>query len=313
MASRVLLTGIELGVFEALADGPRTSQYVAGRLKTDPRATDRLMNALTVQGLLAKQDGLFSNTETAEECLVPGRPGYAADGLMHTAHLWHTWTHLTEAIRTGTAPAREEATSASRADAFIAAMHHNAVSRAPSVVAALDLAGVRRLLDVGGGSGDYAMAFCRANDSLTATVFDLPEICPITQGYIDRAGLSGRISTFAGDYLRDEFPTGYDVALLCAVIHSNTAAETRSIFAKAYRALNPGGRILVQDWFMDDNRIDPPAGAVFALNMLVGTPFGDTYTESETREWLQGAGFSNITRVGVPGGATSLVCGTKPS
>ncbi|HEY3414883.1 MAG TPA: methyltransferase [Armatimonadota bacterium] len=312
MASRVILSGVEIGVFEALGNGPCSSQDVAATLKTDPRATDRLLNALVVQGLLLKQGGLFRNSEAAEQCLVPGRPGYAADGLMHTAHLWHTWTNLTEAVRNGKTPAREEATSANRADAFIAAMHHNAMSRAPLIVGALDLTGVNRLLDIGGGSADYAMAFCRAKNGLTATVFDLPDICPITQGYIDRAGLADRVNTYGGNYLQDAFPGGYDLALLSAVIHSNSPDETRLLFSKAFRALNPGGRIVVADWFMDDERVNPPGGAMFALNMLVGTESGDTYTESETAQWLSGAGFDAIRRTDLAGGATSLMIGSKP-
>ena len=312
MASRVILTAVELNVFGALADGQRSSASVSETLNTDPRATDRLLNALVVQGLLVKEGGSFRPSEAAEECLVPGLPGYAADGLMHTAHLWYTWTNLTEAVRTGKAPVREEATSASRADAFIAAMHHNALTRAPMVAGAVDLTGVERLLDIGGGSADYSMAFCRAKGDLTASVFDLPDICPITQGYIDRAGMTGRVDTYGGNYLLDEFPPGYDMALLSAVIHSNSPDETRLIFAKTFRALNPGGRIVVGDWFMDDDRLNPPSGAMFALNMLVGTESGDTYTESETTHWLRDAGFGHIRRVDLPGGATALLAGVKP-
>lgn len=311
MASRVILTAVELGVFGALAGGPRTSRDVATDLGTDPRATDRLLNALVTQGLLRKEDSLFRASEAAEECLVPGRPGYAADGLMHTVHLWHTWTNLTEAVRNGKSLKREEATSARRADAFIAAMHHNAMSRAPLVVGAVDLTSVKRLLDIGGGSADYAMAFSRAKGDLTATVFDLPDICPITQSYIDKAGMADRVDTCGGNYLLDEFPEGYDIALLSAVIHSNSPDETRVIFGKTFRALNPGGRIVVADWFMDDDRVNPPGGAMFALNMLVGTESGDTYTQSETTEWLREAGFSGIRRVDLPGGATSLLIGAK--
>jgi SAM-dependent methyltransferase len=312
MASRVILTGIELNVFGALGDERRTSADVAANLGTDPRATDRLMNALVAQGLLVKESRFFHNSEAAAESLVPGRPGYAGDGLMHTAHLWHTWTNLTEAVRSGTSPAHEEATSASRANAFIAAMHHNAMDRANAVATTLDLTGVTRLLDIGGGSGDYAMAFCRAKADLTATVFDLPDICPITMGYVERAGMAGRVNTLAGDYLQDEFPAGFDLALLSAVIHSNSPEQNRSILAKVHRALNRGGRIVLQDYFMDDERTNPPGGAMFALNMLVGTAKGDTFTESETADWLRDAGFVDVKRVSLPGAATALMVGTSP-
>jgi cyclopropane fatty-acyl-phospholipid synthase-like methyltransferase len=179
---------------------------------------------------------------------------------------------------------------------FIAAMHARAVPQAKAVVTSLPLAGVNRVLDVGGGSGAYAMAFARAKPGLRATVLDLPQVAPLTRDYVRKAGLSRLVDVRVGDYDKDTFPGGYDLVFLSAIIHSCSPAEVRKLFQKCARALNPGGLIVVQEFVVDEGRISPAFSVFFALNMLVGTPGGDAYTESEIRSWLAGAGFGAIKR-----------------
>jgi predicted O-methyltransferase YrrM len=297
MDSRVLLTAYELDVFTALGDGPRTSAQVARAVKSDPRATDRLLSALCCLGLLRKKNGCFSNPPTAARFLVRGRPDYLS-GLGHTVQLWDTWSTLTDAVRRGRSVLKDPPARRSRSFfvPFIAAMHARAVPQAKAVVTSLPLAGVRRVLDIGGGSGAYAMAFARAKPGLRATVFDLPQVAPLTRDYIKKAALTGRIDVRVGDYDRDEFPRGYDLVFLSAIIHSCSPAEVRRLFQKCTRALNPGGLIVVQEFVVDEDRTSPPFSVFFALNMLVGTPGGDAFTESEIRRWLQEAGFGGIKR-----------------
>jgi SAM-dependent methyltransferase len=310
-ASRVLLSAVELGIFGALGDLARPSDEVAEDLGTDPRATDRLMNALVALDLLEKENGRFRNTDETARCLVPDRPGDISGALMHTNHLWDTWSTLSEAVREGTSVASRQPGDRWTVP-FIAAMHANATRRAEGVVDHLDLSGVSRLLDVGGGSGAYSIAFCRARPDIEATVFDLPSVIPLTQEYVAEADLLSRIHLLAGDYTRDELGHGYDLAFLSAIIHSNDAEANRGLFARCYRALQPGGRIVVQDFIMDEDRAAPPHGALFALNMLVGTSAGDTYTEREVTGWLEGAGFREIRRQEVPGGIASLLVASRP-
>jgi SAM-dependent methyltransferase len=306
--SRVLLTAHELGLFSALGSGRHTSSGVASLLGTDPRATDRLMNALCAMGLLEKENGRFSNSPAAGQSLVHDSPGYLG-GLMHTVHLWDTWTTLTEAVRRGTSvPLRgvnergEEWLSA-----FIAAMNDRAVRQAPSVAAQVDLSNVNRVLDVGGGSGAYAMAFVRAKPGLSATVFDLPDVIVLTRSYIEREGLSRQVNTVAGDYLKDDLGRDFDLVFLSAIIHSNSPSENAGLILKCARALRPGGCVVVQDFIMDEERVTPSHGAFFALNMLVGTESGDTYTEAEVSGWMTGAGLSGVSRQGTPFGTSQIV------
>jgi SAM-dependent methyltransferase len=271
------------------------------------------MNALAAIGLLAKEEGRFRNSPSASRFLVPSSPDYMS-GLMHTVHLWDTWGTLTKAVRLGSSVPAEQQHKADPTiwtEAFIAAMNDRARKQAPVVAAQMNLREGMRVLDVGGGSGAFAMAFVRARKNLTATVFDLPQVLPLTERYVSAEGLLERIDLVAGDYTTDELPAGYDLVFLSAIIHSNSPDENRTLFGKCARALNPKGYLVVQDFIMDENRTDPPAGALFALNMLVGTASGDTYRESELRDWMNEAGLSDINTVETPFG-TAQIRGRKP-
>jgi SAM-dependent methyltransferase len=307
--SRPLLTAFELGLFTVLNSETRTSQETAEALGTDPRATDRLMNALVALGLLDKEDGRFCNTPLAGSHLVKGRPDYMG-GLAHTNHLWDSWSRLTEVVREGHPVGLPETND--RGDdwlrPFIAAMHSRGRQSAAEVVRLIDLDGVARVLDVGGGSGVYAMAFARAGHGVSAVVFDLPNVIPLTRMYIAQEGLSAEVTTAVGDYLTAPLGTGFDIVFMSAVIHSNASDDNRLLFQKAAQALNPGGRLVVQDFLMTEERDGPLMPALFALNMLVGTPEGDTYTESEVRTWMSEAGFKGVERTDTSAG-TSLIVG----
>jgi 2-polyprenyl-3-methyl-5-hydroxy-6-metoxy-1,4-benzoquinol methylase len=305
--SRILLTAYELGLFTALGSDRHTSAGIASLLGTDPRATDRLMNALCAMGLLEKENGRFSNSQGVRESLVRGSPDYLG-GLMHTVHLWDTWTTLTEAVRTGTGVRLRtvEQKQEQWRSAFIAAMHDRAARQAPAVVGQIDLSKVTRVLDVGGGSGAYAMAFVRAKAGISATVFDLPDVIPLTRSYIEREGLSQSVATVPGDYLKDGLGKDFDIVFLSAIVHSNSPSENAELILKCARALRPGGRVVVQDFIMDEERLTPMHGAIFALNMLVGTVSGDTYTEAEVSGWMTAAGLSGVSRQGTPFGTSQI-------
>jgi SAM-dependent methyltransferase len=310
--ARVLLTAYELDLFTALDSAPKTSVDVARFLGTDQRATDRLMNALCAMGYLKKKKGVFTNSPLAARFLVKGQPEYLA-GIMHSVSLWRTWSTLTDAVRAGTSVTVRGEVNERREDwleAFIAAMHARAYKQAPAVIKALDLRGVRRVLDVGGGSAAFSMAFVRAKKDIRAVVFDLPNVIPLSRQYIEAEHLSGRIDTQIGDYTVDSLGNGFDLAFLSAVIHSNSVEANRQLFKKVADALNPNGQIIVQDHIMSEDRTDPAGGALFALNMLVGTKAGDTYTESEIRAWMEESGFKNIRKKASPLG-TDLVMGRK--
>jgi predicted O-methyltransferase YrrM len=308
--SRVFLTAFELGIFTALGDGEKSSKEVAIEIAADPRAVDRLLNALCVTGAVMKSNDRFKNSDAAAQFLVKGKPDYQA-GMMHAAHLWDSWSRLTEAVRQGglTEQSPVDKRESEWFEPFIAAMHNRAVKEAPNLVGQIDLSKVEKLLDVGGGSGAYSMAFVKASENITATIFDLPNVVALTQKYIKEAGLEDRIHTVPGDYNSDELGSGYDMAFLSAIIHSNSPEQNIALFKKTAAALNQGGRIVVSDFVMNDDRTSPAFGAFFSLNMLVNTASGDTYTESEIKDWMKQAGFSFVEKKETR--STGLMIGRK--
>ena len=296
--SRIILTAFELDVFTVIGKDSLSSEEIARAIQAKPRSTDRLLNALCAVGLLRKERGLFSNTPASLRYLVRGGEGYLSR-LGHMIAQFRSWATLTEAVKAGRSVTAREYDEVSLVR-FIEAMHARAEADADKVVSLIGIAGARRMLDVGGGSGVYSIAFARADNNLTAVVFDLPKVTPIAERYISAAGLSDRVTTMAGDYRHDDFGAGYDLVFMSAIIHINSPEENRALAAKAFRCLNPGGRIVIQDFIMNEDRTAPERGALFALNMLVNTQHGDTYTENEIRDWLLAAGFTDIRRIGEP-------------
>jgi predicted O-methyltransferase YrrM len=175
---------------------------------------------------------------------------------------------------------------------FIWGMHALARDLAPQVAARLNLSGVRHLLDLGGGPGTYAITFCQAHPELKATVFDLPGPVQIAQENIARHGLSHRLGTLEGNFLKDGIGSGYDFIWISHILHSHDEAQCRLILNKAIDALNPGGTLAVQDFFLNDDGISPPGAAMFSVHMLAVTPRGRSYTHREVADWLVEAGLT---------------------
>ena len=295
--SRILLSGVELDIFSNIDESGSSGASVKERLNLNGPACERLLNALVSLGFLTKKDGIFYNTQESNAYLSKKSPEYLG-GLMHTNHLWNTWSNLSNVVRTGEAAHRAEIND--RGDewlySFISAMHDRASKQAPAQIKSVDLTGVKSILDVGGGSGAYSMAMLTLKPDARATVFDLPNVVPITTSFVEKEGFAGKVTTCTGDYTKDDLPEGFDMAFLSAVIHSNSFETNQSLVKKCYKALNDHGSIVIQDWIMNNERTDPLSGAVFSINMLVGTESGDCYTIDEVTTMLQAAGFKNIQR-----------------
>ena len=310
--SRIILTANELGVFDHLQGEGSSPAMLAEQLQTHPRATDRLLNALVAIGLLSKENELFINTGFSSRFLVKNSPSYLG-GLNLSNQTWKTWSTLSEAVRKGTTVAMDssinERTEEWR-ESFIAAMHARADKQGPEVASVIDLQTTRKVLDVGGGSGAFSFAMIRKNPDIHTTVFDLPNIIPLTLKYIETSGFSAQVDTIAGDYLADSLGFGYDLVFMSAIIHINSAEENLMLIRKGAEALNPGGQLIILDHIMTDDHTEPFVGAIFALNMLVGTVHGDTYTGSEIESWMKLAGLSATRRQTTPSGI-QLITGLK--
>jgi len=305
MASRAVLTALELDVFNAIGIGS-TAEQVARKIHSDARATEMLLNALVSLKLLDKKDRTFRKTATSSRFFCEGSPDNARPAMLHIANLWHRWSTLTDAVHAGTSVALRSR-DAQGVASFIAAMDRNAKERAGAVVKAVGVDGVRRMLDLGGGSGAYSIAFARALPELKSEIMDLAEVVPIAQCHILQAGLSDRVTTRVGDMLCDPLGENYSLILVSAICHMFSEAENRSLFQSAYRALASGGRFVVQDFILEPDKTAPRFATLFALNMLVGTRGGSTYSEHEYSAWLRDAGFSDIHRVHIPGPSGLLI------
>jgi len=312
--SRIILTSHELGLFNFLKNGKRTSGEVALLLGSHPRATDRLMNSLVAIGLLRKEENQFFNTGFTQKFLVTDSPFFLS-GLSHAVHLWKTWSTLTPAVAAGTSVAVVDSINDRPEEwrsSFIAAMHSRASQQAKEVAAFLDLPSTGTILDVGGGSGVFSFAFVNMQPGLKAVVFDLPNIVPLTKQYIIKEGLDNFISTYEGDYLKDDFGRNYALVFMSAIIHINSPDENSLLIKRGASALAAGGKLVILDHIMNDDRTEPAMGAIFALNMLVGTDHGDTYSETEISTWMKNAGLTDICRIDTPSGI-NLITGRKPT
>jgi len=312
MPARAILTALELDLFTAVANGA-SSAHLANRLRSDPRATEMLLNVLVSLNYLEKQKSTYYNTPSSARFFVTGSPDNARPALLHTANLWHTWSTLTDAVNAGTAVAHR-ARTAEGVIAFIAAMDRNANERAGAVVKAVTNAhsGFRRMLDLGGGSAAYSIAFVRAHDGLHSEILDLPEVVPLTQEYIRKADLSDRISARAGDMLTAALGENFDLILISAICHMFSVKENRGLIQRAAQALAPGGFLVIQDFVLDAEKTAPSFAALFSLNMLVGTRAGASYSEPEYTTWLAEAYLTNIRHVRLPGPASLMLAQRHP-
>jgi SAM-dependent methyltransferase len=306
-----LHTGVKLNVFSQLEDSALDASGVAALIGTDARATGLLLDALTALGLLTKSGVLYELTTFSRTHLVRSAPGYMGHIIMHHHHLMPSWAKLPDAVRSGgpvgvnSSHANDEETR----ESFLMGMFNLASQLAPLVAAKVDLTGRRRLLDLGGGPGTYAVHFCLQNPDLAATIFDLPTSCAFAEGVVDRFGLSERINFSGGNFDEDDLPGGFDAVWISHILHSEDEQECLTLLRKAVDALEPGGLLLVQDFLLNDEKDSPLFPALFSLNMLVGTPHGRSYSKGELAAMMTAAGVSGVKVVdfGLPNGAGLLV------
>jgi O-methyltransferase/methyltransferase family protein len=316
---RAALVGIRLGVFDALERGPRTAADVAEQLGTDPRGTESLLEALTSLQYLRRQADRYANRPTASRWLTRARdPDFVEATRFLEMAAFDLWGNLEEAVRSGR-PARPfyawlEA-DPERSATFHAWTRWTARALAAEVVRRVPLpAGARRLIDVGGGHGRYAAAYCRSTAGLSAVVFDLPTALRSAQDLLDEPDLQGRMQLQPGDFLTDELGSGFDVALVINVVHGLSEDENRRLIGRVSAALNPGGRIVLLEQFAGR----APGPAAFAINRLLDLTYhlivrGRIYQFADAVAWLSEAGFGPAKRINLrsaPG--ASLATATKP-
>jgi ubiquinone/menaquinone biosynthesis C-methylase UbiE len=323
-AAKVLAAAVELDLAGRLAGGrSATPAELAGELGLPPRPAGIFLSACASVGLLEKVGEEYRNSALAERFLVPGAEHYFGGLVTFMDHReYPAWHRLTEALREDRPltwnPATQESLFAAEDPVmmrlFWGAMHSMSTYTATALASAHDFSIYQRLLDVGGGSGAFPIRLCQRYANLTATVFDLPHVRDIAAARIAEAGLDGVIDVVVGDFRSDDpLPSGYDVILLSNILHDWDDGTCRRLLGKCWRALPPGGALVVSELMLNPERTGPADAALMGLNMLVETEGGRNYTETELTSWLTEAGFGDVHVVPFSApGANGAAVGRKP-
>jgi ubiquinone/menaquinone biosynthesis C-methylase UbiE len=316
--AKILLTANKLGVFPALLGGPRTASDLAASLRCAPDPLERLLRALVALGILELNGGQYSNSELAREFLVPGTSKYTGNNLRFLDMLWDAWSHLEDVVRTGEPHRRlEELLGAEGRDftrEYVRGMLPIAEGPARRIAAILAQGpGVpARMLDVGAGPGAYALAMLERLPELHATLLDLPATLEVTEEHIRSHPARGRVTLRTGDYLEVDYGSGFDLVIMSHTTHDEPRAAVRSMLGRAYSALNPGGRIAIHDWVLDESGVAPAWAAIFSVNVMLYTRGGRVYSLSEYSALLEDAGFSAPESLLIEGPApTTLILAQK--
>jgi 3-hydroxy-5-methyl-1-naphthoate 3-O-methyltransferase len=317
--SAILMTACELKVFTYLSQGPMSAEALAHHSQVPVRGLQRLLNACVVLELLEKEDERYHNTPIAETFLVQGKSGYMGNFIQAGAEQYEAWGHLTQAIQQDRPMNPHSAEDlprlpAERIRGYVERLYelgkHNAVAIADRV----DLGEVRQMLDVAGGSGIYSITFAQRQPTLRAVVFDLPPIVPFTQEIIAGHGMQERVTLCPGNYFLDEFAGGNDLVLLSNSLQTEGGTTCRMLLGKVFKALAPGGQLVIHGVMPNPDRVTPPQPALFPLQMLLTFPEGDAHPAEEICTWAAEAGFVDltVTRLAAPA-FTSLILARKPS
>lgn len=319
-ASKTLLSAIEMEVFTELAKHPEDLETLQGRLGLHPRSARDFFDTLVALGFLQRIDGKYHNTPATEHFLDKHKPTYVGGVLEMANHrLYRFWGDLTEALRTGK-PQNEskhgeqglfEALYAdpARLKQFLAAM--TGLSRGANIAIARKFPweNYKTYADVGTAQGDLALQIALAQPHLEGIGFDLPEVGPIFEEYVDKNGAAGRLRFASGSFFDAPLPEA-DVITMGHILHDWNLEEKKTLVRKAYEAVPVGGAFIVYESIIDDDRSRNAFGLMMSLNMLIETPGGFDYTGADCQGWMREAGFRE-TRVEHLVGPDSMVVGIK--
>ncbi|MDD2464904.1 MAG: methyltransferase [Desulfobulbus sp.] len=302
-----LHAGVKMDLFSPLAQEPMRTEDLARLRHADLRGLQMLLDALCAMELLEKMDHRFRCTEFSATYLAKESPQYMGHIIMHHHYLVEGWNKLDQAVQKGTPVRRSSShdTDGRERESFLMGMFNLANQLAPKLAEQLDLAGKKRLLDLAGGPGTYAIHFCNKYPQLEAVVVDLPTTRPFAEATIGRFGLNDRIRFLAGDVLAEPYGSGFDVVWISHLLHSLAPTTCQAVVDKATAALTRGGQILIQEFILENDRTAPLHPALFSLNMLLGTKEGQAYSEGDLATMLSRAGLVEVQRLPItlPNGA----------
>lgn len=319
-ASKTLLSAVEMEVFTELAKHPSELATLQGRLGLHARSAADFLDTLVALGFLERDGGVYRNTVETDLYLDKGKPSYIGGILEMCNHrLYGFWDKLTPALRTGEMQNESKGgadffgalyADPARLREFLRAM--SGVSRGANVAIAgkFPWKGYKTYADIGTAQGDLAVQIALANPHLIGTGFDLPEVAPVFEEYVESNGLADRVTFQGGSFFTHDLPRA-DVLLFGHILHDWDLETKRMLLVKAFAALPSGGAVVVYDAIIDDERKQNAFGLMMSLNMLIETPGGFDYTGADCIGWMKDAGFTNC-RVEHLVGPDSMVVGIKP-
>jgi predicted O-methyltransferase YrrM len=308
--TKILLTAVKLDLFSMIDAKPKTVVEIAQRIGADASTLELLMNAMVATGVLTKDGDRFANTSVAQTHLVKASPGYIGHLLMLHDAEWNNWGKLEEAVKTGRSPVTRHVfeTDPELGASVLSVLHRIGEQSGPALAKRLALGGVRAMLDLGGGAGTNAIAFCSVYPELKATVFDLPQTLRVTERTVKQAGLEDRIALMPGNFNQDSLSGPYDLVLMSDVLHYQDDQMNAAVVRKVHAHVNPGGRLVIKDRFLDESGTGPAWTTAFAVHILVNTEKGRCYRTADAMRWMRDAGFTDVAELE----QTAVVQGVKP-
>jgi 3-hydroxy-5-methyl-1-naphthoate 3-O-methyltransferase len=311
----VLEAAVHHRVFDVLDSGPKSLAQVSQETGASERGLAAVMNILVGLNFLAKEHDLYRLTPESSAFLVSTKPGFHGGLLRHgSRQLIPKWLQLNEIVQTGkpAGAVNEEKTGGEFFQQFVndifplsypgaLALSRHLVNHSEPV----------KVLDLAAGSGVWGIAMAQASNKVHVTAVDWPEVLPTTRQTTARFGVAERFSFISGDLAHTDFGSGYDVATLGHILHSEGRQRSRELLKKTFRALAPGGTIAIAEFLVNPERTAPVHCLIFAANMLVNTETGDTYSFEEISGWLREAGFVDSRTLDAPG-PSPLVLATRP-
>jgi hypothetical protein len=310
---------VTLKLFDALAGGPRSLDELAPQTGASPRGLRILANALVGLELLATpRPGHYALTPESDAFLVSGRQAYFGGFFRHTSsQLIPRWLELTEIVRTGrpATAVNQEGEGATFFEQFVEDIFPLSRPAALGLADHLGLPSAAQpvsVLDLAAGSGVWGVSLAEKSPRVRVTAVDWPGVLPVTRRVAERHGVADRFTFVPGDLAGADFGRGHHVATLGHILHSEGPARSQALLKKTFAALAPGGTIAIAEWVVNDARTGPPPGLIFAVNMLVNTDAGDTFSFAEMARWLTDAGFADARMVESLPCPSPLILATKP-
>jgi ubiquinone/menaquinone biosynthesis C-methylase UbiE len=313
----IIETAVNHGVFDLLDQSPKTIAELSRKTGASQRGLKAIVNSLVGLNFLARKGDRYSLTPESSAFLVSTRAGYLGGLFKHMAsQSIPNWLQLERVVRTGkpATAVNDKKPGVEFFAKFVESLFPLSYRTAGILGEHLKIAATKKpasVLDIAAGSGVWGIALAEQSPLVRITAVDWPEVLKVTKKVAKRRGVAGRLSTIPGDILKANYGTGYQVATLGHILHSEGVERSKQLLRKVFKALESGGTIVVAEFVPNDERTGPPNALIFAVNMLVNTSVGDTFTFAEISQWLREAGFQKPRQLDA-GGVSPLILATKP-